>query len=175
MNEIVGIDLIYMPTHDQKTRPVLNIIDWGTKFQMLVPVINKKPETIRSANMQWLRFFGPPQTVAIDLGREFRAIFEQRCSQDGSCVEPSAVEQPQQRAITERHGKTAKFMLMKAMDEHSCRSGAEWEALLDVVMMMKNRLMLKDGFSPVQRVLGYAPRLPGGFLTGDPGNHAMPS
>ena len=61
------------------------------------------------------------------------------------------------------------------MDEHSCRSGAEWEALLDVVMMMKNRLMLKNGFSPVQRVLGYAPRLPGGFLTGDPGNHAMPS
>ena len=39
----------------------------------------------------------------------------------------------------------------------------------------ENRLMLKNGFAPVQRVLGYMPRLPGGLLTGDEGNEAFPS
>ena len=86
------------------------------------------------------------------MGREFKGPFLQKASEDGSCVDPAAVEAPYQRAITERHGKTIKFMLLKAMDQYSCQNDADWEVLLDTVCMMKNRLMHKNGYSPVQRV-----------------------
>ena len=41
-------------------------------------------------------------------------------------VDPAAVEAPHQRGITERHGKTFKFMLMKSMDTFNCESMEEW-------------------------------------------------
>ena len=39
-------------------------------------------------------------------------------------------------------------------------------------MMTCNRLMNKSGYSPIQRVLGYSPRVPGGLLTGGGGDLA---
>ena len=173
VNEIVGVDVIYLPTGDpHRSRPALNIIDWGTKFQMVIPLPgqSKKSEDTREAYRHWLRFFGPPKTLAVDLGREFKGAFLQRAATDGSCVDPAAVEAPYQRAITERHGKTIKYMLMRAMDQYGCDSDEDWEELVDAVCMMKNRLMFKNGYSPIQRVLGYNPRLPGGILTGDADN-----
>lgn len=35
--------------------------------------------------------------------------------------------------------------------------------------MTCNRLLNKSGYSPIQRVLGYSPRIPGGMLTGGGG------
>ena len=145
VNEIVGVDVVYLPMFGggNKKRAARNVIDWGTKFQMVLPMDSKKPDEARRAYRQWLRFFGPPKTVMVDLGREFKGNFALRAGQDGSCVEPSAVEAPYQRAITERHGKTIKFMLQKAMDEYSCQTMRDWEDLLDVTCMMKNRLMMQ--------------------------------
>lgn len=58
-----------------------------------------------------------------------------------------------QRGIIERHGKTFKFMLMKAMDTYSCQNVDEWEALVDVTTIMtKNRMLQTNGYSPIQRV-----------------------
>ena len=68
-----------------------------------------------------------------------------------------------------------KLMLLKAMEEYNCSTKAEWEDLLDVVNMMKNRLMIRNGYSPIQRVLGYAPRIPGGLVSSDMDDHALPS
>ena len=174
-NECIGVDVVYLPTIGQRSRPALNIIDWGTKFQMVLPLKSKQPHEIREAYRHWLRFFGAPQTIALDLGKEFKGVFAQRAETDGSFLDPASVEAPYQRAITERHGKTFKFMLLKAMDEYNCEDMKDWENLVDVVNMMKNRLLLKNGFSPIQRVLGYAPRLPGGLLSGDDGNRALPN
>ena len=37
--------------------------------------------------------------------------------------------------------------------------------------MTQNRLLLRAGYSPIQRVLGYSPRLPGGLQTGGEQDH----
>ena len=64
-NEQVGVDIIYLPTivpkDSNRTRPALNIIDWATKFQMVIPLNSKKPEEARTAYRHWLRFFGDPK------------------------------------------------------------------------------------------------------------------
>ena len=65
VNEVVGIDLVWIPTFDKKTVPVLNCIDWNTHFQMVIPMENKSPEPCREACRHWLKFFGPPQSIAL--------------------------------------------------------------------------------------------------------------
>ena len=174
-NDCVGTDVIYLPLPDQRTRPALNVIDWATKFQLMIPLKSKKPAAIREAYRHWLRLFGPPKRIATDMGREFKTDFLHQATADGTYVDPAAVEAPHQRGITERHGKTFKFMLMKAMDTYSCQNVDEWETLVDITTMTKNRMLQTNGYSPVQRVLGFSPRLPGGLLSGDDGNRARPA
>ncbi len=174
-NDCVGTDVVYLPLPNQKTRPALNIIDWATKFQLMIPLKAKKPAMVREAYRHWLRLFGPPKKIATDMGKEFKTDFLHQATADGSYVEPAAVEAPHQRGITERHGKTFKFMLMKAMDTYSCQTTEEWESLVDVTTMTKNRMLQTNGYSPIQRVLGFSPRLPGGLLSGDDGNRARPT
>eukprot|EP00435_Cladocopium_sp_Y103_P040911 s2194_g11.t1 len=165
-NECVGVDVVYLPTLGGKTRPSLNIIDWSSKFQLVIPLLGKKPEHVREGYRHWLRIFGAPKRVAIDLGKEFRAEFAVQAEADGSYIDPAAVEMPQQRGITERHGKTFKFILLKSMDTYSCANMKEWEELVSIACMMKNRMMSVSGYSPCQRVLGYNPNIPGGLLSG---------
>eukprot|EP00435_Cladocopium_sp_Y103_P035126 s1424_g9.t1 len=174
VNEVVGIDVVWIPTHDGKTKPALNCIDWNTHFQLVVPMENKTPESCREAYRQWLRFFGPPTTIALDLGREFEGSFIVRAETDGSFVDPSSVESPYQRGITERNGKTFKLMLSKALEQYDCKDFADWRELVDTVNYQKNRLLMRNGYSPIQRVIGFTPKLPGGIMSGDASNRAFP-
>ena len=172
-NECVGVDVIFLPTLGSRSRPALNVIDWSSKFQLMIPMDNKKPGHVREAYRHWLRLFGPPKRMALDLGREFRGTFAEQAEQDGTFVDPSAVEAPHQRGITERHGKTFKYLLQKTMDTYSCANMKEWEEMVDITMMTKNRMMNVGGFSPSQRVLGFNPFLPGGLLNGDDGHRGQ--
>lgn len=172
VNEVVGADVIYLPTSTQRSRPALNLVDWGTKFQMMIPLSSKSPDELRRAYRHWLRFLGAPKTLTIDQGKEFVGVFAMRAESDGTYVDVAALETPQQRSITERAGKSFKQMFLKAMDQYPCESEEDWEELVDTTAMMKNRLMLKSGFSPVQRVLGYATKIPGGIMSDDANNEA---
>ena len=122
-NDCVGVDVIYLPLPggQHKTRPALNIIDWSSKFQRMIPLTAKKPPVVREAYRQWIRIFGPSKRIALDMGREFRQAFATSAEEDGSFADPAAVEAPSQRGITERHGKPFKFMLLKAMDNYNCQ------------------------------------------------------
>ena len=103
-------------------------------------------------------------------GPEFKGSFKTRTSHEGIHMEASSLESPFQRGITERRGKTFKTMLAKAMNEYTCDGQKTWQALVENVTMMKNRLA-NCGFSPVQRVFGYYPRLPGGLLSSETEDH----
>ena len=69
-------------------------------------------------------------------------------------MDVSSLESPYQRGITERNGKTFKLMLTKAMEAYPCSDEAEWKELVDIVIMQKNRMLMKNGYSPIQRVIG---------------------
>ena len=151
-NEVVGVDVIWLPTEDGKSQPALNCTDWATHFQLMVPMKDKNPQfSLREAYRHWLRFFGPPQTLALDLGREFDGVFALRAETDGSYIGPSSVESPYQRGITERAGKTFKL-----------------------VNYQKNRLLMRNGYSPIQMVVGFSSKLPGGLMSGDAANRSLP-
>ena len=165
-NQVVGIDTVWLPTVNNKTRMALNIVCWASRFQMVVPLHGHTPGEARRAYLRWVRLFGPPERLMTDLGREFQGAFEIGAEMDATYIEPSALEMPTQRSITERAGKQFKEVLSKTMMQYACQNEAEWMELIDITMMTCNRLANKSGFSPIQRVLGYTARVPGGLMTG---------
>ena len=102
----------------------------------------------------------------MDLGKEFQGAFQLGAEVDSTFIDPGALETPTQRSITERAGKHFKEVLSKAMMDYSCQTESEWQNLVDITAMVCNRLINKSGYSPIQRVLGYTPRVPGGLQTG---------
>ena len=131
----------------------------------MIPLDDHTARSTRRAYRQWLRFFGPPRVVLCDLGKEFQADFVRCAEADGSEVDPASLEMPQQRGLTERAGGIFKTILYKAMETYSCDSWDEWRQLVDITCFAKKRLLMRSGYSPIQRVIGYSPRLPGGLLS----------
>ena len=64
-------------------------------------------------------------------------------------------------------------MLSKTMETYDCQDEEERRELVDVVNYQKNRVLMKNGYSPLQRVIGYAPKLLGGLLSEDASNRAL--
>ena len=169
INERVGLNVVHLRDHDNRTVPSLNVIDWGTHFQLVIPMPAESAVEIRKAYRQWIRFFGVPRKLLTDLGTEFRAEFRRQAEQDGSEVALASVEAPTQRGLTERAGGVFKNILYKSMMDYGCQSRGEWLELVDIACMTRNRLLLRAGYSPIQR--GYSPRLPGGLLSGGENDH----
>ena len=144
----------------------LNVVDWSTRFQLVLPLKDHTPQGARQAFSQWTRIFGPPQKVYDDLGKEFRGTFEKFMDEQSIFLDPASLETPEQRGITERAGRTFKEILAKTLHQVGCEDWNTWEEAVAQVNMTVNRLMNRSGYSPAQRVFGYNPRLPGGLLSG---------
>ena len=167
-NEVVGVDTLWLqglsPT--SRGKMALNIVDWSTRFQLVLPLRDHTPQGARQAFSQWTRIFGPPQKVYDDLGKEFRGVFEKFMDEQSIFLDPSCLETPEQRGITERAGRTFKEIFAKTLHQVGCDDWTTWEEAVVQVNMTINRLLNRSGYSPAQRVFGYNPRLPGGLLSG---------
>ena len=50
----------------------MNIVCWGTLYQLCIEVPDAKAETIMKTFLdRWIRYFGPPVTLVCDQGPEF--------------------------------------------------------------------------------------------------------
>lgn len=169
-NQVVGVDLVTVKHHQEKIK-CLNMVCWGTRYQMVIPLSGFTSSDIRNAYRLWIKLFGPPALVKADLGREFQREFALRCGTDGSELEYSSLESPTQNAITEREGKSFKTMFSKtSLELGEVQDRAEFLELIDMVAMMKNRLTHRSGYSAIHRALGYTPLMPGDFMQGDQNN-----
>ena len=105
VNDLVGIDTVHLRDHNNKAIPAINVVDWNnTHFQLVIPLAAETAEEVRMAYRQWVRFFGPPRRLMIDLGTEYKSSFRLQCERDGTEVVPSSLEAPHQRGLTERAG-----------------------------------------------------------------------
>ena len=160
-NEVVGIDTVTIKHYVHNIK-CLNVICWGTRYQMIVPLTGTTAFHARIAYRQWVKLFGAPKLLKPDMGTEFLGDFLYRCATDGTKVDPSSLESPTQNSITEREGGAFKAMYSKAsLDYGPTDDIQEICELIDVVNMYKNRLCHRSGFSAVQRVFGYTPSIPG--------------
>ena len=176
-NQAIGVDTVWLPGLQPggRLRMALNIICWSTRFQLVIPLKDHTPRGARQALHQWFRIFGVPEVIYSDLGKEFRGCFEEMTDQQAIILDPGSLETPTQRSLTERAGKNFKEVLSRTLMEITCQTWEEWEEAVDVVIATVNRLANKSGFSPVQRMLGYSPRIPGTLLSGGHNDHSTTS
>jgi len=57
-NQVVGVDTVTVKNFDTSIK-CLNIICWGTRYQMIVPLAGTKAADVRSAYRTWVKWFGP--------------------------------------------------------------------------------------------------------------------
>eukprot|EP00435_Cladocopium_sp_Y103_P071079 s134_g36.t1 len=151
---------------NQRSLPVLNVVDLGTNYQMVELIQDKSPHTIwRAFWKTWCRTFGMPQYVSLDEGLEFRGAFSQWCAQFGTLVFRAATKSPWQQGKVERHGGLMKDLIEKARASTSIATVEELSALLYECEASKNRFMNRSGYSPVQRQIGQWPRMPGSLMS----------
>ena len=162
LNEVVGCDsIIIQAPFSKKNRYLLNIVDYHSHFQMVVLLPDHTAATARWGYRHWLRMFGPPKRLLVDLGKEFKREFTDMAEADGSEVDPSSLETPEQRGFVEHNGQLFKDMLCKVMEQQPCDNLNDFQEMIDITCCMKNRLISRGGFSPAQRVFGYNQRIPG--------------
>ena len=166
LNDMVGVDSVQIRVpFSQKKKFCLNVIDYHSHFQLMIPLADHTARAARQGYRQWLRLFGPPRRVLVDLGKEFKREFADLVESDGSELIPSSLETPEQRGLVERHGQLFKDMLCKVMEQHQVSDWEAWHEAVDSVVSIKNRLTSRGGYSPAQRVFGFQQRLPGGLLS----------
>jgi len=163
-NQVVGVDTVTIKHHDVSIK-CLNIVCWGTRYQMIIPLSGLTAAHVRSAYRNWVKLFGPPRVIKPDMGSEFMGAFMYRSSTDGSEVDISSLESPTQNSITEREGGSFKTMFNKASLDYGPTSDPdEVFELIDTVNMCKNGLCHRGGYSAIHRVFGFTPAMPGDIL-----------
>ena len=68
-NKTIGIDLVDMPDFN---RTFINIVCWGTAYQMAQWIPEKTSRTVRDAFSEcWIKHYGWPDLIITDQGPEF--------------------------------------------------------------------------------------------------------
>ena len=163
-NSVVGLDVFHVQgVQDGTQMHVLNMLDWGTLYQVCVPIKDVSARRVRKAYRRyWLRVFGVPDRVVTDQGSEFvGAEMSERIESDGSYHELTPSESPWQNGRTERHGGVVKMMVTKARMSTPPNNIEELEEIVAACCQAKNQFSLSGGFSPAQRVFGTQLRVPG--------------
>ena len=165
----VGIDVVFFPGVDVRTtRPVLNMVDWATGFQLLEPLQNMQSDHLWQTFMStWVRIFGVPECVVVDQGREFGKDFAEKLGEAGAVLKVIGARAPWQQGRTERHGGLAKEIFTKLREDAMPSNDAEWKNCIHALEAAKNRLFNRSGYSPAQRQLGQNIRLPASLGSDD--------
>ena len=163
------MDVIFLSSLDKReTFPALNMVDWGTGYQMVERLKNMESDHAwRTFLRVWGRVFGVPEILIADLGNEFKGQFEELASQAGALVHHTAARSPWQAGKTERAGAHFKHVFEKARHAAPLSSWEELKTLLYEVEGARNRYGNRSGFSPMQRQIGHSLRLPASLLSDD--------
>eukprot|EP00435_Cladocopium_sp_Y103_P039402 s1944_g10.t1 len=173
----LGIDVFFIPdVLNQRSVPVLNVVDLGTNYQMVEVLDNKDPLHIwRTFWRTWARTFGLPLYVAVDEGREFRGGFGKLCASAGVVMFRAAARSPWQQGKVERHGGLLKEMLEKGRSQMPPATMDELKHMLYACECAKNRYSNRSGYSPTQRQIGQWPRMPSSLMSDEEVDPALQS
>ena len=163
-NEVIGIDLMFF-----RKLILLNCLCWGTGYQWVEPLPDKKAETVTAALMtSWIGHYGTPKIIVADQGGEFAGKhFVDTLSDAGVIVHFVDVRSPWQNGRTEKAGGVFKDKLAAVIDEAGVVDGQEMRIAIAETVWTRNQHYDRSGYTPHQRVFGSTPRVPASLLTDD--------
>ena len=166
-NRTVGTDIIFIDERwdekqgkkpPQEGRPLLNTVSWRAGLQVVARLDSRESTELRRVyRSSWKRHYGTPERLVCDeeLGLT-RGIFAQRCSAEGTEVDPGAAESSSHNAKTERAGQKWKRVFYKAKSQVKMESRDDLEELIEATTVAVNER------GPFTRVFGRSIRLPEG-------------
>ena len=167
-NHRVGWDVKLLPGWQVNQQiKCLNIIDFATSFQVMVPFYEKETNELlrRLFKETWQRWAGIPVEVITDPAKTntAEAVFQQ-LEQDGTRMITSAAEAHSQLGKVEKHGHLFEVILQKVLDQAQPKNKAEYEQCIVQTLNAKNELLNQKGLSPCQLVFGRNPRVPSDLI-----------
>jgi transposase InsO family protein len=158
--ERIAID-ISGPFHRSRHgyRYILAIIDYFSKFPVLIPLRQVDAETVaRKVFKHWISLFGAPEIIHSDRGANFEAeLFKEQCSLFGIKKTRTSPYYPQSDGLVERLFRTIKPLVSATV--HS-RQIPWCEALPFVEMGLRCSMQATTGYSPFEVMFGKRMRLP---------------
>jgi hypothetical protein len=168
-NQTMGIDVFDLHDHDGNVYLFLNVVDYGTDFQIVsylcpgpgTPSIRMCADTLLQS---WISWAGWPTDVIVDRGLHNRGYFSRMLGAHGICPKNIALESPEQLGKVERKGDTWKKVAKRVVHGQKLLGADSMRMLAFCVNSTMNDGCRKGGFAPSQWVLGKFPRQPGNMF-----------
>ena len=143
----------------------VTMIDKFSRYPMVIPVPNILAETVAKAVLKWISYFGPPNKIVSDNGKQFIGlVFKSLCDLLSIKHGTTSVYHPQSNGAIERFHRWLKERLrllhMKNI-EINILERINWDEYIDLLMYVYRRTpSTPTGVAPASIVLGYTPLSP---------------
>ena len=166
-NQRIGVDVKYLRgwAVNQKI-PAINIVDYASSFQMMVPIFKKETsEQIRQVIQErWINWAGTPDEIIMDPAKpNVSEALIRPTELSGSIVHITAADAHHQLGKVEVHGGWFSHILDRILHEQSPSNPSQWMECVHAAHC-KNELIQVYGHTPAQFVLGRNPKIPENLL-----------
>ena len=106
-NKKIGVDVRYLPSWKPgQEQPCLNIVDYGSRFQVMIQIPNQVSKTLRMAYRDnWFRWAGGPDEMVVDAARaNIGTALTDPLEMEGTVISPIEGEGQWQNDRAEVHG-----------------------------------------------------------------------
>jgi len=158
--EKVAIDITGpLPPAHNGHRYILGIIDYYSKYPVLVSIPNVDAKTVAEAVIRhWVAIFGAPFSIHSDRGTCFQSeLFREMCAFLNIHKTKTAPYYPQADGVIERLFRTVKDMIYATVKSHR----RDWYSTLPIIELgLRSSICSSTRFSPYQILFGKPMRLP---------------
>ena len=168
-NERLGVDQFGIPglRHLEK-RKMLNIVDHGSGFQMVIPLKSDDSMGIRQAYVAgWKRWARAPKQIVFDAAKQnFGKDLADPLELEGTEFPPIAGEGQWQNGTTEIFGGIWRRIFVKMLQEVQPKNDLEWAECVDATNEAKSATYKRHGYSSYHHVFGRDPHVASDLLQG---------
>jgi hypothetical protein len=158
--EKIAIDIAGpLPLSKNGERYLLGIVDYFSKYPMLLPIKNMESKTVAEAIFtNWICTFGVPDVIHSDRGTSFESeLFHELCQLTGVRKTKTAPYYPQSDGLIERLFRTVKDMIYATTQTYN----RDWRDILPIVAMgLRSSVQRSIGVSPFEVIFGHTMRTP---------------
>lgn len=140
-------------------RYILGIVDYFSKFPMLIPLHNVESKTVaRAVFNNWICLFGAPVSIHTDRGTAFEsALFHELCLIAGVSKTKTAPYYPQSDGLIERLFSTTKDMIFATTRDASM----DWKDSLPIISLgLRSSIQRATKTTPFEVLFGCSMRTP---------------
>lgn len=157
----IGIDWFYLPVDSQQFDTVMIIVDYFTKFTVLIPCksTNSSSEIAALFKQHWVdKGFGVPTVIISDRDSKLTSKFWKKlCSQLKISLQLATARHQQTNGQTERTIRLVKTTLLTSLDFDT----SKWRSVLpSVEFAINDSINSTTGFTPFFLTLGQHPNSP---------------